>query len=289
MQIHPCASGINFGNIIGMNISTDQQHEYHAEIHQQNGSHPYLILLHGFMGSGDAFSHLIPSLQRFCNPVTIDLLGHGASGHAEHQSEFKVENQIADLDDIIRHMPFSKCFLYGYSMGGRLALQYACSHSSHLRGLVLESATYGIESSTKRKQRTITDHKRARAIENNFGYFLQKWSEMPLFNAGGRVPADRKQRYEDLQRSQSPRQMALSLRGFGSGVMPSCRNKLPNLQIPVLLLAGRYDEKYCDIMDEMHHLLPDAELHIVPDAGHRIHLEQSEMVAELLNSFIQQN
>jgi len=271
-----------------MIISTELDHHYHLKVHQRNDALPYLVLLHGFMGSGRVFKHMLPVLKPFCNPVTIDLLGHGETSHARHHTEFNVKKQLVDLNDIFTQLPFNQYFLYGYSMGGRLALQYACNDPSHLQALFLESATFGIESSTKRKQRMITDRKRARAIEQNFSKFLDEWTKMPLFNAGKEVLPDLEQIYKKIQRDQSPHQMALSLQGFGSGVMPSCINQLPDLKLPVLLLAGSYDGKYCSIMDEMHHLLPNAELHIVPDAGHRIHLQQHKKVAEILHNFIKQ-
>ena len=45
---------------------------YHFDIHQEIEKLPYLVLLHGFMGSGRQFDHLIPRLKKFCNPITID-------------------------------------------------------------------------------------------------------------------------------------------------------------------------------------------------------------------------
>jgi 2-succinyl-6-hydroxy-2,4-cyclohexadiene-1-carboxylate synthase len=63
---------------------------------------------------------------------------------------------------------------------------------------------------------------------------------------------------------------------MGTGAQPTLWERLGDLRLPTLLLCGEQDAKFCGINAEMQMLIPDAELVIVPDAGHTIHAEQPE-------------
>lgn len=76
--------------------------EYFFEKHQDNDELPTLVLLHGFMGSGALFKALIQHINPFCNPVTIDLLGHGQTEGAELHYRFSTKEQVADLVKLIQ-------------------------------------------------------------------------------------------------------------------------------------------------------------------------------------------
>ncbi|KDE47158.1 hypothetical protein DI44_14555 [Geobacillus sp. CAMR5420] len=56
--------------------------------------------------------------------------------------------------------------------------------------------------------------------------------------------------------------------------------------MPVLLVCGERDEKFCRIAAQMHERLPNSELVCVPDAGHAIHVEQPGIFAKIVSEFI---
>jgi 2-succinyl-6-hydroxy-2,4-cyclohexadiene-1-carboxylate synthase len=60
---------------------------------------------------------------------------------------------------------------------------------------------------------------------------------------------------------------------------------LPSLTLPVLLIAGELDAKFCNIARKMQQQLPNAILHIVSSAGHTVHLEQPARYAQLVQHF----
>lgn len=258
---------------------------YHLDIHRQENDFPTLLLLHGFMGSGHVFDHLIAPLKEFCNPITLDLIGHGRTGKPAETDRFKVSEQIRDLHEIIKQLDAGMLYLHGYSMGGRLALRYAIDHRDELKGLILESTNYGIEDKEHKTERLMLDEERARQIEKDFDYFLKEWSNLPLFNTGLSTPDDLRDIYKNVQQEQDEYAMANSLRGFGAAQMPAMKNELTELKLPTLLMAGEADEKYCRIMKEMSDLLPESHLKIVKDAGHRVHLDHADAFVEGIRQF----
>ncbi|MEQ8525789.1 2-succinyl-6-hydroxy-2,4-cyclohexadiene-1-carboxylate synthase [Gracilimonas sp.] len=259
---------------------------YHFDIHQENETLPSLVLLHGFMGSGRQFDHLIPELKKFCNPITIDLLGHGQTEGAELHYRFSTKEQVADVTKLISEQLQIPLFLYGYSMGGRLALQLALHRPDLYKGLILESSTFGIEGETERQARQALDARRSDAITGNFKGFLEEWTEMPLFNSGNPAP-ELVAKMAEIQQDQEPFWLANSLQGFGTGTMPCVRDFLGEIPIPVQLLVGEKDSKFLHINRQMEKELREPELAVVKDVGHRVHLDQPEQLMAQLKNFIQ--
>jgi len=256
---------------------------YYLKVHQNDPDLPFLVLMHGFMGSGEVFEPLISDLSTFSNPVTIDLCGHGKTVTPTNPSRFETAEQVKDLKSILDRLQFSDLFLYGYSMGGRLALQYTVNYPGNLKGLILESTHCGISDSAERKKRRETDQKRAEEIRINFPDFLDEWMKMPLFRSSDN------EMYESVMQKQNPELMAASLLGFGAGEMPSICDKLEQITTKSLLIAGSEDQKYVEKMSEMAHLMDHAKLEIVQSAGHRVHSDKPGKFVKIINQFISED
>lgn len=259
---------------------------YTYQVHRSRENVPFLLMLHGFMGSARAFTHLLERLSKFCNPITVDLLGHGSSSHESDPERFLEEEQVEDLLELTDRLNLFPLFLHGYSMGGRLALKTALASPGQFKGLILESSTCGLPGDERRKRR-ISDEGRARLIEEDYLQFLEKWEEAELFEA----PEDNGSSsllklYHEIHRQQEPACMAASLRGFGTGRMKSACDQLENFYHPVLLITGSEDKKYQKINTRMGRKFPEARLKVLK-AGHRVHLDNPAAFINELKSFIQ--
>lgn len=258
---------------------------YACKIHQQDETLPYLLMLHGFMGDHRVFSHLIDDLITFCNPVTIDLLGHGQTSKPTDPARYNETEQINDICSIIDKLKLTQLFLFGYSMGGRLALKTALEMPEYFRGLILESTNCGVTDPDKRKERQQLDSKWAADIKDDFDNFLVGWKELELFQSPQPTDDTHLQNYREIQSEQSPSALAASLHGFGTGSMTPVCNKLKNFDLPVLLLAGSDDEKYQKINQYLFDQFPNATFSSIR-AGHRTHLDNPPDFLSKLKSFI---
>lgn len=257
--------------------------DYHVEVHQSDRNLPYLILFHGFMGAGSAFRHLTGPLMQFCNPVTIDLAGHGKTVTPVDPELFSAKRQTGQIASILNRLSFENLFAYGYSMGGRLLFQLITGHPELVRGAVVESSHCGIDSETDRKLRIETDKKRSAFILEDFNTFVDQWSKMPLFlNPDSDLSRDQTK----LMKNQKPKLMAASLSGFGAGIMPSVCKKLQNLNLPLYLVAGKQDIKYSKMIPELAETCNHCSYTIVENAGHRVHLNQPNELIKIIQSFI---
>ena len=262
--------------------------EYFYEIHQQKEELPYLVLLHGFLGRSESFKTHLSSLSSFCNPITIDLLGHGKTEGSEMHYRFAAKEQTADIVKLISEQFRYPIFLHGYSMGGRLALQIALQRSDLIQGLILESTTFGIENEQERQARQALDGQRADSILGNFDQFIDEWKKLPIFDSP-KLAEKQQSEIEQVQRAQNPLWISNSLLGFGTGSMPCCKKKLNLLKMPVQLIAGKKDQKFINIMSTMQNRISSSSLEVFESANHRVHLDQPEKFIEIIKKFIQTN
>lgn len=258
---------------------------YACRIHQHEDELPGLLMLHGFMGDHRVFDHLIDELCRFCNPVTVDLLGFGSSSKPSDPDRYNEEHQIADLFGFMEQLDSGKLYLFGYSMGGRLALKTALADPGKFDGLLLESATCGITDESDRQRRRTADAARAERIREDFPAFLSEWQKLELFQSP--EPADKTlaQKYRQIQSGQSPEALANSLLGFGTGAMTPACDELKRLNLPVLLLAGSADKKYRQINRYLVNQFPNATFSSIK-AGHRTHLDNPSAFVHSIEEYI---
>ena len=263
---------------------------YRAEYSPIAPDKPLCVFLHGFLGTCAEFYHITPQLTDFVNPLLIDHLGHGESSVPSVDSTVDTNRLVGDLVEIIRRFSQEKVFLAGYSMGGRLALHAACARPELFRGMILESTGPGIADPEIRKNRVLTDKNRAEQIQADLRKFVEEWNRMPLFQSGGAPDPEGRLHLEILQKMQNPNGIASMLKGFGSGEMPPVTAiELNNINFPVLLIAGREDVRYVEIQHQMAEELPDVEVQILDDAGHRVHINTPDAYISTLKTFLLSN
>jgi 2-succinyl-6-hydroxy-2,4-cyclohexadiene-1-carboxylate synthase len=171
--------------------------------------------------------------------------------------------------------------IYGYSMGGRLALYLAVHWPDRFPNVILESASPGLETEVERRARIGRDRQWIDLIEQDFPTFLAQWYAQPLFANLVKQPGFRQIYKRRL--GNDPAGVARSLSQMGLGQQPSLWEVLPKLRSRVTLLVGEKDEKFVAINRRMAGLIPGARLTIAK-AGHTVHMENPGVAIALLGS-----
>ncbi len=114
---------------------------------------------------------------------------------------------------------------------------------------------------------------------------MQYWEKLPLFASQSNLSAKQREALRRQRLNNRASGLANSLRGVGTGVQPALHDQLPTLDLPVLLITGELDQKFCGIARQMAQLLPRAQLSIVAGAGHTVHLEQPTVFARQVREF----
>ena len=255
--------------------------DYHIETH---GAGDPLVLLHGFMGSGANWQAQIEAFAAQFQVITVDLLGHGATEAPARSIRYRMEYAAQDLIAIFEQLELASVSLLGYSMGGRLALYTTLAYPDEVTRLILESASPGLKTQEERAERIQQDEALAQRIESEgVETFAKSWSNLPLF--ASQTPEVRKHLHK-LRLQNNPQGLANSLRGMGAGAQPPLWDQLEELDLPVLLLCGELDRKFCAINREMQALILGATLEMIPDAGHTVHIEQPKRYHEVVLEFL---
>ena len=256
---------------------------YHVE---RQGCGPAVLLLHGFTGSADTWEPHLGALEAFTT-LRIDFLGHGASDAPRHPQRYDMEACIDDVLALLDRLGVQRFALAGYSMGGRVAMRVALRAPERVWALVLESTSPGIAEAAERQARVRQDAMLAARIrKEGVAAFVDHWESIPLFSSQSRLPERARQALRTQRLKNTAEGLANSLDGLGAGTQEPVLQSLRGLHLPVLLLAGQLDARYCSLADEMAALLPCNRLLVVPGAGHAVHLEQPPAFTEAVTGFL---
>jgi 2-succinyl-6-hydroxy-2,4-cyclohexadiene-1-carboxylate synthase len=245
------------------------------------------FFLHGFTGCAKDWVPVVYLLDKKYNYYLVDLVGHGKSDSPKENYYYFIDSIVNQLKEIILSLSNSKIILAGYSMGGRIALNFALQNASLLKGLILESCTWGIGEENLRKERVIQDEKLAEFIENNsIDKFIDYWMNIDLFNTQRRFSNEMLGQIREHKLENNRAGLANTLRCSGTGIMKPLFNNIKDIHEKTLLISGGLDSKFTDINAEMVKLFTDAKHKIIKNAGHNTHLEEPQKFIDEINKFL---
>ena len=123
------ASKGNYAEVNGLSM--------YYEIH---GTGQPLVLLHGAYMTIDAMGEVVPALAETRQVIAVELQGHGRTADMDRPVSYEL--MADDVAALLRHLVIEKADVFGYSMGGGVALQVAIRHPEVVRKLVAASASY---------------------------------------------------------------------------------------------------------------------------------------------------
>ena len=202
---------------------------------------------------------------------------------------YTMSQVVKDVRAFLEKLGLTECFLFGYSMGGRVALAFATTFPEMVLGLILESSTAGIKEAVLRANRRKQDQKWIHLLrEEGLKAFVLQWQEVPLFASQKALPQAVQLRVYQERMSQNRWGLANSLAHMGTGAQQNYWSQLAKMEMPLLYLAGEFDAKFCQIGQEMVHLWQNqAQLEVISGAGHCIHLENPKAVVDNIKKFVE--
>jgi len=248
-----------------------------ASLHAEStGQGPILALAHGFTQTGGLWGRFGQLVGRGRRVVSVDLPGHGGS------AEIRVDlvQGAALLVEAGGAGPFD---LLGYSLGARFALHAALGAPERVARLILISGTAGIEADDARAERRRRDEDTATRLEAepDVDAFVASWLAAPMFATLRAGHAGIEER-----RRNTPAGLASSLRLAGAGTQAPLWGRLDELTMPVLVVAGATDPRYAAVGSRLARGVAHGAFALVPGAGHAVHMEQPEVTAAIVRSWL---
>ena len=119
----------------------------YAEVHgltmyyEIHGTGKPLVLLHGGLATIEMlFGQLLPPLVKSRQVIAVELQAHGHT--ADIDRPLRYELMADDIAALISHLGLEQTDLFGYSLGGGVALQTAIRHPEVVRKLVIASTPF---------------------------------------------------------------------------------------------------------------------------------------------------
>lgn len=112
--------------------------DMYYEVH---GEGEPLVLLHGaYMSVDSNWAGLIPTLAKDHKVIAVELQSHGRT--TDRDTPITYENMAADVATLLDHLKIEKTELFGYSMGGGVAIRFAIDYPERATRIVAASAGY---------------------------------------------------------------------------------------------------------------------------------------------------
>lgn len=248
--------------------------------YEVTGEGPPVVLTHSFLLDRSMWRHQAEALADSHRVVSVDLRGHGASGPA-HQP-FSLYDLADDVVAVLDDAGVDSAVWAGLSIGGMLSLRATLRHPERVSALALLDTHAGPE-----EPLTTLRYRAMAAIFRVVGPGPLLGQLLPLFLSPSTrrerpgVVAELEQRLRALDRPSVSRGVEALVR------RDDLRGELGGIDVPALVLVGEDDAALPPAYSrELAAGLPEAELEVIPDAGHITTLEAPERVTGALTGFL---
>ncbi len=247
----------------------------------QTGAGPDLVLLHGAVTDLRSWDEVATELSRGFRVTAWDAPGCGGSDDPDES--WGMEHFADCLIAVIRELGLGRPHLVGHSWGSALALSAHLGHPTEVGSLVLAGAYAGWAGSLPPAE---VAGRLAFALLASKQVEEGAWdpTSMPgLFNE--RIAPHRAALLVDTMaaiRASGTRTMAQALAAC------DLRPRLGAVVAPTLVVAGGADERSSlAVAVAISEAIPDAEMAVLPDAGHEMFLEEPEAFVALVARFLE--
>jgi pimeloyl-ACP methyl ester carboxylesterase len=225
-----------------------------------------LVLLHGGVLTIElSFGAMLPALADGRRVIAAELQGHGRT--ADIDRDMTMSALAGDVAGLLGQLGVTQADVFGFSLGGGVALQLALDYPDLVGRLVVASAGYnadGTHAEIADPARWATSTRMPTA--DDFQLMREAYE---------RVAPD--PGYFDAFRART---------GQAAGSMTWTAAELGRISAPTLLIFGDHDFIRLEHAVEMQGLIPGAQLAVLPGATHMDVLRRADLMVPLVRGFL---
>ncbi len=245
-----------------------------------HGTGPVILLIHGYLETGEIWDSFADKLAGSYRVLTIDLPGHGQSDIFNHVHTMEFMATVAE--HLLKSIGAEKAFVTGHSMGGYVTLAFLEMFPQRLSGYCLFHSHPFADTTEvlKRRQNDI------RMVEAGQKFMLYPESVKKMY-----ADSNLEKFHNAFERSKRiaseirPEGITAVLRGMMA--RPSRVHIMEEGKVPCLWILGALDNYIqCDSMKTRVKLPPNAELVILENSGHMGFIEEEDKAVTTLNNFL---
>lgn len=205
-----------------------------------------------------------PALAENHSVINVDVQGHGRTADVMERA-ITLEQNVEDVVGLLKHLGISKADFFGESYGGVMATMIAVRHPSLVGRVATYGATFGppevsLNMEMLRTSVALTPESRAfefqrehyRKVAPDPDYWPRFWGKV----------------------------CSIQWTGFSN-------QELASIKSPVLIAIGDHDFVRLEHAVETLKLIPDAQLAVIPDAGHFALFSEPDRVIPIVRRFLE--
>jgi 3-oxoadipate enol-lactonase len=250
---------------------------------EDTGAGRCVVLGHSFLCSREMWARQAADLSESFRVINLDARGHGGSGPAE--DPFTFDDLVDDVVTVLDHLGIERAVWGGLSLGGMTALRAAITVPDRVDALIVVDSSAGIDPLPVRvKYRLMASAARALGMRRLMP------SVLPIMF--GRTTLAQQ---PDLVAEWGERMASMHLASMLTCLdalngREAMLDRLGDVDVPALVLVGEEDKAQPPSRSRaIADALPNAELVVIPEAGHLSALEQPEAVSQVMRDFLFDN
>ena len=257
-----------------------------------------LLVLHGGPGAPHDYLEDLAALSAGGRPVVFyDQLGCGRSDHPDDPALWTLDTLVEELVTVREALALGPMHLLGHSAGGWLALEYMLGKPRDLVSLVLSSTCasmpeFAVEGRRLKQllppavQETIDRHEQAGTtddpdyVDATMAFYTQRLCRRVPFP--DHVMSSMNNWREDIY---------ATMFGTEWNITGNLRDwdvtaRLGEIDLPVLVTSGHYDEMTPTVVKPLVEGIPDAEWTVFDDSAHLASVEEPERYRAVVEAFL---
>ncbi len=241
-----------------------------------------LILVHGLNGDLTGWVLIMPELSKHYRTVALDVRGHG--GTSKPDQPYSIQGFSEDLFEFMRKLAIPKAHIFGLSMGGAIAQQFALVHPERVRSLTLVSTFSHVDEHARRAFLLL----KSSLSQGGYPAFFDevvKLAFTPEYIAANPGPiAELKQKRIQVN---SPAAIG---RATDACLAFNLKDQISEIPIPTLVVSGREDVfTPVHLAEQIHRSVHGSEWEIVEGVGHNLHIEAAPVLVQAVLNFLRRN
>jgi len=259
-----------------------------------------LLAVHGGPGLPHGY---LTSLKRLADEREVifwDQLGCGKSECPSDVQLWTMRRSVAEMDAVVRGLGLNRFHIFGNSWGGMLAQQYVLDTTSAAASLIISNSTASIPefSDNVARLKSELDAATQSAIDSHeaagtthaaeYQAAIRTWNETYLCR-NRPWPEE----LEDAFRQMGAEIFETMFGPSDFRIVGTIRNwdvvdRLAEITVPTLLLAGKYDECSPEHMREMHRRIAGSRFEFFESSSHLPFVEEPHRFDAVMREFLRQ-
>lgn len=257
-----------------------------------------LLLIHGGPGGTSCGFGLMDDEILDRPVIRYDQLETGRSDRPGLREQWNINHSVAEIDAIRRTLGLDTVHLMGWSWGGAVATEYVLEGEQEgIGGVILagpllstpvwiEDANYLLSTMPEDLQAVIREHENAKtydhpdyvaATDSFYARFMTPLGRPHIPECEG--VSGNTEVYNTMW---GPTEFTAT----GTLLQYDRRDRLAEVDVPVLIVSGEFDEARPETMEVFADAIPDARVEVIPGAGHGAPMERPDMMADLVSAFL---